>query len=91
MLEQWIRAKYERQEFLNVDKQTYITDSVEGTLMKKAKDENKYFPRKFVISDNSLKYYSKEVSFVFIIFTETCAFFYCYSLQNFMIILGECR
>ncbi|XP_042203677.1 arf-GAP with dual PH domain-containing protein 1-like isoform X3 [Homarus americanus] len=62
LLEQWIRAKYERQEFIQVDKQTYIRNSLEGTLMKKAKDENKYFPRKFVISDNSLKYYSKENS-----------------------------
>ncbi|XP_071552451.1 arf-GAP with dual PH domain-containing protein 1-like isoform X2 [Panulirus ornatus] len=62
LLEQWIRAKYERQEFINVDKQTYITNSVEGTLMKKARDENKYYPRKFVISDNSLRYYSKENS-----------------------------
>nr|XP_045612312.1 arf-GAP with dual PH domain-containing protein 1-like isoform X1 [Procambarus clarkii] len=63
LLEQWIRAKYERQEFINVDKQTYITNnSIEGTLMKKARDENKYFPRKFVISDKSLKYYSKENS-----------------------------
>lgn len=62
LLEQWIRAKYERQEFIEVDKQTYIRSYLEGTLMKRARDENKYFPRKFVLADNTLKYFSKEVS-----------------------------
>ncbi|XP_063605483.1 arf-GAP with dual PH domain-containing protein 1-like isoform X1 [Penaeus indicus] len=60
LLEQWIRAKYERQEFIEVDKQTYIRSYLEGTLMKRARDENKYFPRKFVLADNALKYFSKE-------------------------------
>ncbi|KAK7073745.1 hypothetical protein SK128_003843, partial [Halocaridina rubra] len=60
LLEQWIRAKYERQEFIFVEKQTYICNSMEGTLMKKARAEKKYFPRKFVIADNTLKYYVKE-------------------------------
>lgn len=60
--EQWVRAKYERQEFIHVDKQTYITNEIEGRLMKKARDENKYYERKFSVSENSLKYYNKENS-----------------------------
>lgn len=62
LLEQWIRAKYERQEFIDVDKQTYVRNFLEGNLMKRARDENKYFQRKFILGDNTLKYYSKEVS-----------------------------
>ncbi|XP_064107072.1 arf-GAP with dual PH domain-containing protein 1-like isoform X1 [Macrobrachium nipponense] len=62
LIEQWIRAKYQRQEFIDVDKQTYIRNSLEGILMKKAKDENKYYPRRFVIADNTLKYFNKENS-----------------------------
>ncbi|CAL4115411.1 unnamed protein product, partial [Meganyctiphanes norvegica] len=64
LVEQWIRAKYERQEFIHVDKQTYTKGTMDGTLMKKARDENKYYPRKFVLSaqDNTLKYYNKENS-----------------------------
>lgn len=59
LLEQWIRAKYEREEFIHVDRQTYITNKIEGYLMKKARDENKYYERKFVVSENSLMYYNK--------------------------------
>ncbi|XP_050686472.1 arf-GAP with dual PH domain-containing protein 1-like [Eriocheir sinensis] len=62
LLEQWIRAKYEREEFIHVDRQTYITSEIEGRLMKKARDENKYYERKFIVSENSLKYFNKENS-----------------------------
>ena len=57
-----MRAKYERQEFIHVDRQTYNTNEIEGRLMKKARDENKYYERKFSVSENCLKYYNKEVS-----------------------------
>lgn len=56
-MEQWIRAKYEREEFIHVDKQTYVRDHIEGILMKKTSNDNKYYPRKFEIVDNVLKYY----------------------------------
>ena len=64
LIEQWIRAKYERREFIHVDKQVYLKGTMEGTLMKKSKDENKYYPRKFKLSEveNSLKYFNKEVN-----------------------------
>ncbi|XP_064638355.1 arf-GAP with dual PH domain-containing protein 1-like isoform X2 [Lineus longissimus] len=60
--EQWIRAKYERQEFKDESKQTYLANYKEGFLWKKGKDDNKYLSRKFVLSatDNNLKYFKKE-------------------------------
>ncbi|KAK3888492.1 hypothetical protein Pcinc_007451 [Petrolisthes cinctipes] len=57
LLEQWIRAKYEREEFIHVDKQTYVRNHIEGILMKKTSNDNKYYPRKFEIADSVLKYY----------------------------------
>ena len=62
MIEQWIRAKYERLEFINVEKQTYLCGYKEGYLMKRGRDDKKYNRRKFVLDEpaNELKYYVKE-------------------------------
>ncbi|ELT99981.1 hypothetical protein CAPTEDRAFT_181489 [Capitella teleta] len=60
--EQWIRAKYERLEFMDPEKQTYLAGFKEGYLMKRGKDDKKFQRRRFVLSetDNTLKYYNKE-------------------------------
>lgn len=62
MKEQWIRAKYERKEFTDVERQTYLKGYKEGTLYKRGKDQTKFKPRKFVLNeaDNTLKYFTKE-------------------------------
>ncbi|CAH1794233.1 unnamed protein product [Owenia fusiformis] len=60
--EQWIRAKYERLEFTNPEKQTYLSGRKEGYMWKRGKDNNKFQSRRFVLSEteNTLKYYNKE-------------------------------
>ncbi|XP_030840340.1 arf-GAP with dual PH domain-containing protein 1 isoform X1 [Strongylocentrotus purpuratus] len=60
--EQWIRAKYERHEFMDLDKQTYRSGKKTGYLWKKGRDDNRFQHRLFVLSedDNTLKYYNKE-------------------------------
>ena len=87
LIEQWIRAKYERREFIHVDKQVYLKGTMEGTLMKKSKDENKYYPRKFKLSEveNSLKYFNKEVNifYFFFEFTKTMFIIFSYNLFGF--------
>lgn len=62
LLEQFIRAKYERKEFSNVQMPVYVSGHMEGYLMKKGKEDRAYLPRKFVLSEmeNSLKYFVKE-------------------------------
>ena len=57
--EQWIRAKYERQEFMDIEKQTYLAGMKEGFLWKKGKDDSKFQSRKFILSeaDNCIKYF----------------------------------
>ena len=63
MREQWIRAKYERYEFTDVDRQVaYCTGYKEGYLMKRGKDDKKFCNRRFVLSqsENTLKYYNKD-------------------------------
>jgi len=64
LIEQWIRAKYERKEFENEISHDYTKGEMRGNLMKKAKDENKYFPRYFILSEteNYIKYFPKESS-----------------------------
>lgn len=63
LLEQFIKAKYERREFSN-NRQTpnFTLGRMEGYLMKRGKEDNKYHPRKFVLNeaDNTLRYYVKE-------------------------------
>jgi hypothetical protein len=62
LLEQFIRAKYERKEFSNVQMPPYTSGSMEGYLMKKGKEDRAYLPRKFVLNEmeNTLKYFVKE-------------------------------
>uniref|UniRef100_T1JGV0 Nitrilase and fragile histidine triad fusion protein NitFhit n=1 Tax=Strigamia maritima TaxID=126957 RepID=T1JGV0_STRMM len=60
--EQWIRGKYEREEFVDADKQVYLSGKVDGYLWKRGKEDEKFQPRKFVLSetDDILKYFVKE-------------------------------
>ncbi|XP_013387548.1 arf-GAP with dual PH domain-containing protein 1 isoform X2 [Lingula anatina] len=60
--EQWIRGKYERMEFTNPEKQTYLSGYKEGYLWKQGKDDSKFMKRRFVLSenDNKLVYFNKE-------------------------------
>lgn len=64
--EQWIRAKYERKEFVSTLMTAYAGDYLEGILYKRGKEDGKFLPRKFVLSsvEGVLKYYVKEVSAV---------------------------
>lgn len=63
MVEQWIRAKYQREEFCHPERQGYVSGYMEGFLMKRGKEDSRYHPRKFVLSeaDDTLKYHVKEV------------------------------
>lgn len=62
LLEQWIRAKYERLEFYHIDRPSYTSGYMEGFLMKKGKEDHRYQLRKFILSetDDTLKYHVKE-------------------------------
>lgn len=62
LLEQFIRAKYERREFSSPQLPIYVSGHMEGYLMKKGKEDKSYQPRKFVLneSDYTLKYFVKE-------------------------------
>ncbi|XP_008288427.1 arf-GAP with dual PH domain-containing protein 1-like [Stegastes partitus] len=60
--DQWIRAKYERKEFLNVDRQEpYSAGYREGFLWKRGRDNGQYLSRKFILSEREgvLKYFNK--------------------------------
>lgn len=60
--EQWIRAKYERKEFIHVDKQEpYTAGYREGFLWKRGRDNGQYLSRKFILSEREgvLKYFNK--------------------------------
>lgn len=60
--EQWIRAKYEREEFIHVDRQTYTSGTMEGFLWKRGKEDGRFQQRKFILNEveGTLKYYVKE-------------------------------
>lgn len=58
--EQWVRAKYEREEFVHPDRQIYQEGRLEGWLNKQGKEDGRFHPRRFVLSDGVLKYYVKE-------------------------------
>ncbi|KAG7268191.1 hypothetical protein CRUP_029806 [Coryphaenoides rupestris] len=63
--EQWIRAKYERLEFIGKMKYpplSYTTGFIEGKLWKKGKENSTFLKRKFVLSERefTLVYYNKE-------------------------------
>ncbi|XP_055920081.1 arf-GAP with dual PH domain-containing protein 1-like [Eupeodes corollae] len=62
LIEQWIRAKYERLEFSQNGRPSYISGHMEGFLMKRGKEDSRYQPRKFILSesDDTLKYHVKE-------------------------------
>ncbi|XP_072299399.1 arf-GAP with dual PH domain-containing protein 1-like [Eucyclogobius newberryi] len=60
--EQWIRAKYERKEFIYVEKQEpYTAGYREGFLWKRGRDNGQYLSRKFILSEREgvLKYFNK--------------------------------
>lgn len=59
-LEQWIRAKYERMEFIEEIeevKRPYITGTRQGPLIKRKKDADEWKSRWFVLSHDYLSYY----------------------------------
>lgn len=60
--EQWIRAKYERKEFLGSNAPAYLSGYKEGMLFKKGKDDKAFLKRRFVLdtTENTLKYFKKE-------------------------------
>ena len=62
--DQWICAKYERNEFFEgaQDKQTYLSGYKEGHLWKLGRDERKYHKRKFFLieTESILKYYNRD-------------------------------
>ncbi|XP_044130144.1 arf-GAP with dual PH domain-containing protein 2-like isoform X2 [Bufo gargarizans] len=63
--EQWIRAKYERREFISNKKSLYAVDYKEGFLWKKGRDNGQFLKRLFIFSESEglLKYYTKEKRF----------------------------
>lgn len=60
--EQWIRAKYERLEFQNSERQSYLKDNKTGYLLKRGRDDGKFNSRKFQLfsRDNQLIYFTRE-------------------------------
>uniref|UniRef100_A0A8C5KS87 ArfGAP with dual PH domains 2 n=1 Tax=Jaculus jaculus TaxID=51337 RepID=A0A8C5KS87_JACJA len=60
--EQWIRAKYERQEFMADGKNTSPSGNREGFLWKRGRDNAQFLRRRFVLlaKEGLLKYYTKE-------------------------------
>ncbi|XP_050311797.1 arf-GAP with dual PH domain-containing protein 1-like [Anthonomus grandis grandis] len=62
LVDQWIRAKYQREEFCYPERQTYTNGYYSGFLMKRGKEDSRYRPRKFELSekDDTLKYYVAE-------------------------------
>uniref|UniRef100_M4ASB6 ArfGAP with dual PH domains 1 n=1 Tax=Xiphophorus maculatus TaxID=8083 RepID=M4ASB6_XIPMA len=61
--EQWIRAKYERNEFEFIEKQEpYSAGYREGFLWKRGRDNGQFLSRKFALSerDGALKYFNKQ-------------------------------
>ncbi|XP_062874797.1 arf-GAP with dual PH domain-containing protein 1 [Trichomycterus rosablanca] len=60
--EQWILAKYERHEFIHVDRQEpYSTGYREGFLWKRGRDNGQFLSRKFILSERegALMYFNK--------------------------------
>uniref|UniRef100_A0A0A9WIF1 Arf-GAP with dual PH domain-containing protein 1 n=1 Tax=Lygus hesperus TaxID=30085 RepID=A0A0A9WIF1_LYGHE len=62
LLEEWICAKYQREEFYRMERQPFMAGHTEGYLMKRGKEDPRYYPRKFVLSEanDTLKYYVDE-------------------------------
>ncbi|XP_028830083.1 arf-GAP with dual PH domain-containing protein 1 isoform X2 [Denticeps clupeoides] len=60
--EQWIRAKYERKEFIEArNKLTYEEETRDGMLMKRGRDNGQFLNRRFILSKRggTLKYFTK--------------------------------
>ncbi|XP_027898386.1 arf-GAP with dual PH domain-containing protein 1-like [Xiphophorus couchianus] len=60
--DQWIRAKYERKEFMCVERQEpYSAGYREGCLWKRGRDNGQYLSRKFILTEREgvLKYFNK--------------------------------
>lgn len=60
--DQWIRAKYERKEFMYVERQEpYSAGYREGCLWKRGRDNGQYLSRKFILTEREgvLKYFNK--------------------------------
>ncbi|KAJ8366918.1 hypothetical protein AAFF_G00336720 [Aldrovandia affinis] len=60
--EQWIRARYERNEFVYIEKQEpYSAGYREGFLWKRGRDNGQFLSRKFILSERegALKYFNK--------------------------------
>ncbi|KAL6477208.1 hypothetical protein MHYP_G00157070 [Metynnis hypsauchen] len=60
--EQWIRARYERSEFIYVERQEpYSAGYREGFLWKRGRDNGQFLSRKFILSERegALKYFNK--------------------------------
>jgi hypothetical protein len=74
--EQWIRAKYEREEFIHVEKQRYARGTMEGFLFKRSKVDDSCKQRRFVLSerDNTLKYFVSNVRRHFLNMFFSCCF-----------------
>ena len=75
--EQWIRAKYERKEFIQPVDAPYSKGNMEGYLWKRGKKDGKFYQRKFVLShaEATIKYYVKEVSYFYFLFQNFNIFF----------------
>ncbi|XP_075889952.1 arf-GAP with dual PH domain-containing protein 1-like isoform X2 [Nelusetta ayraudi] len=61
--EQWIRAKYERNEFEFIEKQEpYSAGYREGFLWKRGRDNGQFLSRKFILAERegALKYFNKQ-------------------------------
>ncbi|XP_051926480.1 arf-GAP with dual PH domain-containing protein 1 isoform X3 [Hippocampus zosterae] len=61
--EQWIRAKYERNEFEFIEKQEpYTAGYREGFLWKRGRDNGQFLSRRFILSERegALKYFNKQ-------------------------------
>jgi hypothetical protein len=61
LLEHWINAKYAREEFIQGKQPPpYSQGLMEGHMYKRARENNNYYPRKFVLDGKQLRYYVKE-------------------------------
>ena len=62
LIEEWIRAKYQREEFCHPERLSYITGHMEGFLLKRGKEDSRFYSRKFILDevDGTLRYFVKE-------------------------------
>lgn len=59
--EQWIRAKYERKEFVDgAPEPSYLNGTMQGYLKKRKKDDNHWHQVLFVLSEKELAYYLRD-------------------------------